>query len=108
MSKLIKAKIHDETSVLIEVAENARLPESLIVESGVTEKVEKFLDKMLYAIKPYSETIIRTFQSLSDEVRPDSASAEFGLSFVGEGNVFLAKASAEASIRVTLKWQLKP
>jgi hypothetical protein len=66
--------------------------------------LDKDKDKMLEKLRPFCDSIVKYFQKLT--MKPDNASAEFGLGFSLEGNVFVAKASAEASIKVTLHWTL--
>ena len=73
--------------------------EGLVQVSG---SVEKNLDRLVGAVKPLSESLLEAIQSL--EKKPDSISAEFGLSFNAEGNIFVVKASGEASLKVTLTW----
>jgi len=62
-------------------------------------------EEMLGKVKPFCETIISNFEGLSK--KPNSASAEFGLKISAEGNLFIVKASAEATLKVTLNWSLK-
>jgi hypothetical protein len=62
-------------------------------------------EAMLGRIKPFCESIIDTFEELTK--KPDSASAEFGLRVSAEGNLFIVKASGEATLKVTLTWNLK-
>jgi Trypsin-co-occurring domain 1 len=71
-------------------------------EKGVVQAGPKTFENMLKEIKPFCELIISNFRELS--TRPTSASAEFGLKVSGEGNLFIAKASAEATLKVTLNW----
>jgi len=67
-----------------------------------TGHMEKEFDKLLERVKPFCESIINNFQSLSQ--RPSSASAEFGLNVTAEGNVFVVKASGQATLKITLNW----
>jgi hypothetical protein len=62
-------------------------------------------EEMLQKVKPFCESIITNFRDLS--VKPDSASAEFGLKLSAEGNLFIVKAAGEATLKVTLNWGLK-
>jgi hypothetical protein len=67
-----------------------------------TGHMEKEFDKLLERVKPFCESIINNFQGLSN--KPDSASAEFGLNVTAEGNVFVVKASGQATLKITLNW----
>jgi hypothetical protein len=98
MSKLVELKSPDgNTSFFIESSD---LKESSVQQAS--GHMEKEFDKILEKIKPFSEAIIHNFQQL--DTKPDSASAEFGLSITAEGNIFVVKASGEASIKITLNW----
>ncbi|HEY7081537.1 MAG TPA: CU044_2847 family protein [Nitrososphaeraceae archaeon] len=61
-------------------------------------------DEMLGRIKPFCESIIGNFEGLTK--KPNSASAEFGLKVSAEGNLFIVKATGEATLKVTLNWSL--
>lgn len=107
MGRLIEVNT-SEGSILVEstdVSEPASLikAQEEIIQAGVTEQVEKNLEKMLSVINPFCEALVKNLRSMGD-YKPSSASAEFGLSFSGEGNVFFVKVSGEASIKVTLNW----
>jgi len=52
------------------------------------------------------ESLVSYFENLT--AKPTTASAEFGINFTIEGNIFVAKASTEASVKVTLNWTLNP
>ena len=98
MSKLVELKSPDgKTSFFIESSD--------VKESGVQQAsghMEKEFDKIMERVKPFCETIIKNFRSLT--VQPDTASAEFGLSITAEGNIFVVKAAGEASLKITLNW----
>ena len=73
---------------------------------GVRQATRKLsFEEMLGKIKPFCESIISNFEGLTK--KPDSASAEFGLKISAEGNLFIVKASGEATLKVTLNWSLK-
>lgn len=62
-------------------------------------------EDMLEKVKPFCEASIKNFEELIR--KPDSASAEFGLKVSAEGNLFIVKATGEATLKVTLNWSLK-
>ena len=76
--------------------------EEELVKVGALDHVEKKINKLLETTKPVCESLLNTFESLYK--KPDSAEAEFGLSFTGEGNLFFVKASGEATLKITVKW----
>jgi hypothetical protein len=57
---------------------------------------------MRNVITPLSESIISSVDNLSK--KPDSITAEYGLSITAEGNLFVVKAAGEASLKVTFAW----
>jgi hypothetical protein len=100
MGKLIELE-SGRTTILVESAD-VGYQGSLVQAGGVD--LEKNLDKMMERMQPFCESIIKNFEKLKR--KPSSASAEFGLSIAGEGNLFVVKASGEATIKVTLNWSL--
>lgn len=75
-----------------------------LAPAGAIETVEKNLEKMLDIIKPFCQALKNCVDSLGNN-KPDSYSSEFGLSVSGEGNAFIAKVSAEASVKVVMSWE---
>jgi hypothetical protein len=100
MTKIIEL-VSGESTILIESSE-ASFESSRIQARGID--LEKNFDRMLERIQPFCESVINNFEKLKR--KPNSASAEFGLSISGEGNLFVVKASGEATIKVTLNWNL--
>jgi len=84
--------------------------ESTEIEAGAIEAGglrDKNLDKLLTVLQPFCESITNAFDSLKNlSLKPQSASAEFGLNIGGEANIFIVKASAQATIKVTINWSL--
>lgn len=66
-------------------------------------KAEKNIEKMLEVIKPFYDALRKSINSLDDD-KPYSSSAEFGLNFSEDGNLFFAEVYTEASIKVTVNW----
>ena len=100
MGKLIELE-SGRTTILVESAD-VGYQGSLVQAGGI--ELEKNLDKMMERMQPFCESIIKNFEKLKR--KPSSASAEFGLSIAGEGNLFVVKASGEATIKVRLNWSL--
>jgi hypothetical protein len=76
--------------------------------------VSLFSDDPLDAGPPrLSETLDKILPALSEiagkisslNLKPDEIELEVGIKFVGEAGVVFAKASAEATLVVTLKWK---
>jgi hypothetical protein len=101
MDKLLEIKpAQGKEPILIEGAE-VEYNGGVIQATGHKLSVEEMLQK----VKPFCEAIITNFEKLS--VKPNSASAEFGLKVSAEGNLFIVKASGEATLKVTLSWSLQ-
>jgi len=75
---------------------------------GKPEKVDQNFSTIKQMILKCSRPIIESFEYLAQEkVPPKAATAEFGLSFTGKGNVYLVETSVEGSIKVSLEWNLE-
>jgi hypothetical protein len=99
MSKLIELESVDARSSFFVESSDVEDSDGVQQASG---HLEKEFDKILERVKPFCEAIIKNFDNLSK--KPASGSAEFGLSITGEGNLFVVKASGEASVKITLNW----
>ncbi len=107
MSKLVEMKL-GESTILVEAAEDdLRL---LGAREDVLGAVDKAYEKLVQnEIVQNCRVLIGAFEQLKEQsLAPSKGTAEFGLQFTGEGNVYLVKASAQASIKITLEWQLSP
>jgi hypothetical protein len=99
MGKLVKLQTAHGT-ILIESAISEKSG-SLKQAGGITDTKKK-LGELLDVITPISESIISSVNKLSK--KPDSITAEYGLSITAEGNLFVVKAAGEASLKVTFQW----
>jgi hypothetical protein len=99
MGKLVKLDTGHGT-ILIEssISESSG---TLQQAGGITDVKKKLVD-ILDVISPISESIIGSVDRLSK--KPDSITAEYGLSITAEGNIFVVKAAVEASLKVTFAW----
>ena len=61
--------------------------------------------KNLGSVKDLIVKVCSEVHGAMEKVQPDSTSVEFGISFAGEGTAFLAKASGEVSLKITLEWK---
>ena len=58
-------------------------------------------------VKPIKDAFVHLHDDLAIPVKIDSAEVELGLSFSAEGNIFVTKATGEASLKITLKFKPK-
>jgi hypothetical protein len=75
----------------------AGVPGDLVKHTG------RALKDALAAIAPAADAVLLAF--IESVKSPKSISVELGMSFDAEGNVFLAKVHAEASLKVTCTWE---
>jgi NTP-dependent ternary system trypsin peptidase co-occuring protein len=89
-------------------------PSSVTIEPGlkdvstpgaVIEKVENAFQEGLGLIDEVASAVYHRLAMLAETVKPKEVSVEFGVKFGGEAGVVLAKASTEASLQVTIKWE---
>jgi len=108
MTNLIKVKF-DGAEIWIETDEEAAEAAAVPERVGVLEKAEKFIpfEKVSDTIKAYCTGLVKTFKGLEPEHSPNRISAEFGLKFSGEGNVYIVKSTAVCSLKVRVEWELK-
>jgi hypothetical protein len=103
MSKLIELETDSGGIILVESTLSEETGE--VAQAGGIEKMREKLDDLLKVLSPLSDTILNSVEHLPK--KPDSVTAEFGLSFTVEGSIFVAKASGGASFNVTFTWSDK-
>ena len=99
-SKLIQ--LEDGLYVEAEVAET----KAREISGGVADQVDSSFDKIKPILMKACKPIVETWKELNKEMKIDQAEIELGLSFEGEGNLFITKAKTSANI--TVKLVMKP
>jgi len=103
---MAKKLIELENGLLMEV----EIPESEIemISGGddMVEKVESSMGTVEKMLVQSVQPIINTYNTLNQEVSLEKAEVEVGIGFSAEGNIFVAKGSANANLKVKLV--LKP
>ena len=114
MSKLVQMKLGNST-VLVEAPDDVQSigggdTRLSIVGDDVIDALDKTYDELVQnEIVENCRVLTLAFDKLREQsIAPSKATAEFGLQFTGEGNIYLVKASAQASITITVEWQLAP
>ena len=114
MSKLVKMKLGNRT-VLVEAPDDVQPADGgyaplSITGNDVVGALDKTYDELVQnEIVENCRVLTLAFEKLKEQsIAPTKATAEFGLQFTGEGNIYLVKASAQASITITVEWQLAP
>jgi len=106
MPQLVKMKVGDSEEILVEIPESTDFY-NVSRGSDILEKLDRAFDEAVQnTIVENTRVIIGAFEKLRQEhLKPVKASAEFGLQFTAEGNVYLVKTAAQASIKVSFEWQ---
>ena len=99
-TKLIE--LEDGTLIEVEVPGNEVQP----ISGGFADKVSSTFDKIQPLLVRTIRPIAAAWQELSQDMDIERAEIELGLSFEGEGNLYVTRSSAGANLKVTLS--LKP
>lgn len=110
MAQYIQFSTEDGATILVEAAE-VEASQSGVIKAGLGDKVQDTvvaakasLEEGLEIVRHNASVFIEKVRGLSDP--PDEVEMAFGLKATGElGNFAVAKAGAEASYEVTLKWK---
>ena len=95
-SKLIQ--LEDDLYVEAEVDEK----KAKEISGGSADRVESSFEKIKPILLKTCRPIAETWKELNKEMTVGQAEIELGLSFEGEGNLFITKAKTAANIRVKL------
>ena len=99
-TKLIE--LEDGTLIEVEVPGNEVQP----ISGGFADKVSSTFDKIQPLLVRTIRPITAAWQELSQDMDIERAEIELGLSFEGEGNLYVTRSSASANL--TVKLSLKP
>ncbi len=100
-TKLIR--LNDQTLIEIDVPET----QARQISGGIAEKVDATLDKIGPTLLKVGRPIIQAWEELNKNFDMESAEIELGLSFEGEGNIYITKSKASANLTVRLKLRPK-
>ncbi len=95
-------RLADGTLVEAEVLPNEAQP----INAGAAKQVEKSIDRIGPILVNVCKPISAAWQQISQDMDVEHAEVELGLSFEGEGNLYVTKATAGANLVVKLT--LKP
>lgn len=91
-------RTEEGTQILVEVDPDD-YGEQQVSRGGIAQAKQTFEEALSHLA-----TIADKVKSQIETSRCDSASVEFGVKLSGETGVVLAKASTEAHLKITLKW----
>lgn len=95
-------RLADGTLVEAEAVPGA--PEQIAADSA--RRVQESLDKIKPILIRTCEPVIAAWTEMNQQMTIEQAEVELGLSFEGEGNIYITKAKAGANL--TVKLTLKP
>ncbi len=71
------------------------------------EKSDEAVEKAMGTIKAMANKTVAAVKAIPVSERPQKVEVEFGINFSMEAGAVVAKASAEAAVKVTLAWEHK-
>ncbi len=95
-----------QEGVLIEIEVPGNQVE--LIAGGMADKVQGTVDKIKPILITTCQPVVAAWNELDKDMNIDSAEVELGLSFEGEGNVYITKAKAGANLTVKLILKPKP
>ena len=101
---LIETTLPDKTPLLIEV--EARPGLERVGAEDVIKKIEGVIGQAVQTTIELAKEFTTAFRAAAEKIKTDSVSLQIGIKLGAEGSIFVAKASAEANLVVTLV--LKP
>lgn len=98
-TKLIE--LEDGTLVMVDVTEDEARP----ISGGAADRVAATFDKIKPILRSACKPVSEVFKELSREMEVDQAEIALGLSFEGEGRLFVVsgKTGANLNVKLTLK-----
>jgi hypothetical protein len=108
MPSLVRFSLSESASILLEASADTSEFQKYGAGEKIIEKLETRFDKLVSsAIFAGCTSLIAGFQNLKKQsIPPTKAIAEFGMQFNAEGNIYLVKIAASATIKITIEWTL--
>ena len=106
MENLIAFESDEYGTILIEAhepLEDTRRGFSNSEESKTTQAKEKF-ENSINVLKSISTAVVKKLKEAGEGLAPDELEIKVGLKFSAETNAFIAKATSEGHLEVTMKW----
>jgi hypothetical protein len=77
-------------------------------KGDLVHQVDRLFDEVVQnEIVENARVLVGAFQQLAEQaIPPTKATAEFGLKLTAAGDVYIVKASSEASFKIVLEWQM--
>jgi Trypsin-co-occurring domain 1 len=99
MDMVVRYRVGDSSSVLVEVDEDTYGVESVSRTGGVVEAGQR-LESALVSVREAAQATLDALTKLS----PETVEVEFGIKLAGEAGALIAKTSLEGHFKVRLSW----
>jgi hypothetical protein len=105
VKRLIEFELAEGGTVVVEVDDEETGLERAARPGEIAEKAGQTFESALDRIKPAAEAILQRLSGLAKS--PDEIQVEFGVKLSGKLGAVIASVDAEATYKVTLKWNAK-
>ncbi len=104
---LVQMRLGEDSTILVEIPEDAGLHKVGKLEK-VLDATGKAFDQLVQTeIVENCKVLVGAFEQLKGQsLPPKKATAEFGLQFTAEGNIYMVKASGQATIKISFDWEI--
>jgi hypothetical protein len=108
---VVPVRLDEHTLIYVQATESSvRADGSGIQEAAsaadAAERAIATAQDLATSIRTFCERIVGGFQEIEERLRPDRATVTFGLDVSLEGNVYVVKGAATATVNVTAEWEL--
>jgi len=97
-----KKLVEVENGLLMEVDVPQSEIEMISGGGDIVEKVESSMGRIETMLLQSVQPVINAYKTMSQEVILEKAEVEIGIGFSAEGNIFVAKGSTNANLKVKL------
>jgi hypothetical protein len=97
---MAKKLIEMEDGMLLEVEVAGEQVQE--ISGGFAERVERSFDQVYPLLMKSCRPIVKAWKELNKEIKVSSAEVELGLSFTGEGNLYITKSTVGANLKIKL------
>jgi len=108
MGNLLEFQLGDRTILVENIEEKNDYSKHRGENEGVIKKLDKAFDTLIQnEIIEHCRILSSAFEQLKEQdISPKKATAEFGLQFNAEGNIYVAKISSQSSFKVSFEWEI--
>jgi hypothetical protein len=105
MAEYSEFQLPDGSKIVVEIAEDPRLPGYRPVARDTDQQPEHSFKEALDRIRPVADGVMDALRSLA--VRPDDIEVEFGVKLSGKVGAIIASTGTEANFKIKLKWNAR-